>query len=45
VAWLEWLADSGHPVVGPLVAVGEVVIGVCLPVGLFTGIMAVVGRC
>ena len=43
VAWLEWLADTGHTFFGPLVAVGEVVIGICLILGLFTGIMAFLG--
>jgi thiosulfate dehydrogenase [quinone] large subunit len=43
VAWLEWLADTGHTFFGPLVAIGEVVIGICLILGLFTGIMAFLG--
>jgi thiosulfate dehydrogenase (quinone) large subunit len=43
VAWLEWLRDTGHTFFGPLVAVGEVVIGICLILGLFTGIMAFLG--
>ena len=43
VNWLEWLRDTGHTFFGPLVAVGEVVIGICLILGLFTGIMAFFG--
>jgi thiosulfate dehydrogenase [quinone] large subunit len=43
VNWLEWLRDSGHTFFGPLVAIGEVVIGICLILGLFTGIMAFLG--
>jgi thiosulfate dehydrogenase (quinone) large subunit len=43
VAWLEWLREQRPPRGRPLVAIGEVVIGICLLVGLFTGIMAVVG--
>jgi thiosulfate dehydrogenase [quinone] large subunit len=43
VAWLEWLRDSGHTFFGPLVAIGEVVIGICLILGLFVGIMAFLG--
>ena len=41
--WLEWLRDTGHTFFGPLVAVGEVVIGICSILGLFTGIMAFLG--
>ena len=44
VAWLEWLRDTGHSFFGPLVAVGEVVIGICLILGLFTGIAGLPGR-
>ena len=43
VAFLEWIRDTAHPVIGPLVAVGEVVIGVALLLGLFTGIAAALG--
>ena len=39
-AFLRWIADTGYPVVGPIVAVGEVVIGALLLLGLFTGIAA-----
>jgi hypothetical protein len=44
VNWLEWLRDTGHSFFGPLVAIGEVVIGICLILGLFTGIMAFSGH-
>jgi hypothetical protein len=44
VNWLEWLGDTGHSFFGPLVAIGEVVIGICLILGLFTGIMAFSGH-
>jgi len=30
VSWLEWLRDSGHTFFGPLVAIGEVAIGIAL---------------
>ena len=43
VNWLEWLRDTGHTYFGPLVAIGEVVIGIALILGLFTGIMAFLG--
>jgi thiosulfate dehydrogenase (quinone) large subunit len=43
VNFLEWVRDSGHTVLGPVVAVGEVVIGIALILGLFTGIMAFLG--
>jgi thiosulfate dehydrogenase (quinone) large subunit len=43
VNFLEWIRDSGHTVLGPMVAVGEVVIGIALILGLFTGIMAFLG--
>ena len=43
VNFLEWLRDTGHTFFGPLVATGEVVIGVCLILGLFVGIMAFLG--
>lgn len=43
VGFLEVIRDSVHPWLGPLVAVGEVVIGVALIAGLFTGIMAFLG--
>ncbi|HEX8802748.1 MAG TPA: DoxX family protein [Acidimicrobiales bacterium] len=43
VDFLEWVRDTGHSVLGPIVAIGEVVIGVALIVGLFTGIAAFLG--
>src|SRR5215208_4011624 len=41
VNWLEWLRDTGHTFFGPLVAIGEVVIGIALILGLFAGITGV----
>ncbi len=43
VNFLEFVRDTAHPVLGPLVAVGEVVIGIALILGLFTGIAAFLG--
>ena len=43
VTFLEWVRDTAHPVFGPVVAIGELVIGALLIVGLFTGIMAFLG--
>ncbi|HVD14554.1 MAG TPA: DoxX family protein [Actinomycetota bacterium] len=43
VNFLEWIRDTGHTVLGPTVAVGEVVIGIALILGLSTGIMAFLG--
>jgi thiosulfate dehydrogenase (quinone) large subunit len=43
VAWLEFVRDTFHPVLGPLVAVGEVVIGIALIAGAFTGLAAALG--
>lgn len=43
VNFLEWIRDTAHPVVGPVVAIGELVIGAFLIVGLFTGIVAFLG--
>src|SRR5919109_1530072 len=49
ITWKFWdwgdpaYSDTGHAFFGPLVAVGEVVIGVCLILGLFVGIMAFLG--
>jgi thiosulfate dehydrogenase [quinone] large subunit len=40
---LEWIRDTAHPWFGPLVAIGEVVIGVLLILGLFTGVAAALG--
>jgi thiosulfate dehydrogenase [quinone] large subunit len=43
VDFLKWVENTGHTVVGPLVAIGELAIGVALLLGLFTGIAAVLG--
>ncbi|MFS8584179.1 MAG: DoxX family protein [Acidimicrobiia bacterium] len=43
VDFLEWVRDTAHPVIGPIVAVGELVVGALLIVGLFTGIAALLG--
>jgi thiosulfate dehydrogenase (quinone) large subunit len=43
VHFLEWVRDTAYPVLGPVVAIGEVVIGVALIIGAFTGIAAFFG--
>lgn len=43
VTFLEWIRDTAHPVFGPVVAIGELVIGAFLILGLFTGIVAFLG--
>jgi thiosulfate dehydrogenase [quinone] large subunit len=43
VSFLEWIRDTAAPWFGPMVAIGEVVIGVLLILGLFTGIAAALG--
>jgi thiosulfate dehydrogenase [quinone] large subunit len=43
VNFLEWIRDSAHVWLGPLVAVGELLIGVALILGAFTGIAAFLG--
>jgi len=43
VTFLEWIRDTASPVFGPMVAIGEVVIGALLILGLFTGIAAALG--
>ncbi len=43
VNFLEWVRDTAHPFIGPVVAIGEVVIGLALILGLFTGIAAMLG--
>ena len=43
VDFLEWVRDHGYNVLGPAVAITEVVVGVLLIIGLFTGIAAFVG--
>ncbi len=40
---LEWVRDSFHPIMGPLVAFGEVTIGIALIAGAFTGVAALFG--
>ncbi|MGH8927496.1 MAG: DoxX family protein, partial [Acidimicrobiia bacterium] len=41
--FLEWIQTTGHPILGPMVAIGELVIGILLILGLFTGIAAFLG--
>lgn len=43
VSFLEWVRDTAAPVMGPLVAIGELLIGLALILGLLTGIMAFLG--
>lgn len=43
VNFLEWVRDVSHPVFGPLVAVGELILGIALIVGAFVGIAAFFG--
>ena len=43
VNFLEWVRDTAHPVLGFLVAFGELFIGVALIVGAFVGIAAFFG--
>jgi thiosulfate dehydrogenase [quinone] large subunit len=43
VNFLEWIRDTASPWFGPMVAIGEVVIGVLLILGLFTGLAAALG--
>ena len=43
VDFLEWVRDHGYKFLGPAVAITEVVVGVLLIIGLFTGIAAFVG--
>lgn len=43
VSFLEWVRDTAAPVMGPLVAVGELLIGIALILGLLTGISAFLG--
>lgn len=43
VNFLEWVRDTAHPVAGPVVAVGEVVLGIALILGAFVGIAAFLG--
>lgn len=43
VNFLEWIRDSAHGWMAPLVAVGEVAVGVALLAGAFVGIAAFAG--
>lgn len=43
VNFLEWVEVTAHPVLGPLVAIGEVILGVALILGAFVGISAFLG--
>ena len=43
VTFLEWIRDSAHTWMAPLVAIGEVTIGVALILGAFVGIFAFLG--
>jgi thiosulfate dehydrogenase [quinone] large subunit len=43
VDFLRWVQNTGHAVIGPVVAVGELLVGVALILGLFTGISAALG--
>lgn len=43
VNFLEWVRDTGHPYFGPVVAVGELLIGIALILGAFVGIAAFLG--
>lgn len=39
-AFLRWIAEDSYPWMAKLIAVGELTIGICLLLGLFTGIAA-----
>lgn len=43
VNFLEWIRDIAHPFFGPVVAVGELVLGIALILGAFVGIAAFLG--
>ncbi len=43
VDFLKWIRDSSYHWIGPLVSITELVVGVLLILGLFTGIAAFVG--
>ena len=43
VHFLEWVRDTGHTFLAPMIAVGELAIGIALIVGLLTGISAFLG--
>ncbi|RMB61953.1 DoxX family protein [Tessaracoccus antarcticus] len=42
-AWLSFVADDGYKWIGPVIPFMEVIVGVLLILGLFTGIAALVG--
>jgi thiosulfate dehydrogenase [quinone] large subunit len=42
-AFLRWIERSGAPIMSPMIAIGEFVIGAALILGLFTGIAAFFG--
>ncbi|MFA5787736.1 MAG: DoxX family protein [Actinomycetota bacterium] len=41
--FLHWVRDSGHSVIGPVVSIGELLVGAALILGLFVGISAFLG--
>jgi thiosulfate dehydrogenase [quinone] large subunit len=43
VEFLKWVQHTAAPVIGPMVAIGELVIGAALILGLFTGIVTILG--
>src|SRR5262249_46338790 len=43
VDFLKWIRDHSYGWIGPLVSITEVVVGILLIVGLFTGLAAFVG--
>jgi thiosulfate dehydrogenase [quinone] large subunit len=43
VDFLKWVQNTGYPVIGPVVAFAEVLIGLALIVGAFVGIAAALG--
>jgi thiosulfate dehydrogenase [quinone] large subunit len=43
VSFLKWIEGSGHGFMAPVIAVGELAIGVALIAGLFVGIAALFG--
>lgn len=43
VSFLEWIESTAAPVIGPMVAIGELLIGITLILGLLTGISAFLG--
>jgi thiosulfate dehydrogenase [quinone] large subunit len=43
VSFLKWIESSGHGFLAPMIAIGELAIGVALIAGLFVGIAALFG--